>query len=108
MNSVLINYVTGRNEDYDSGSFLINIPANATRVPFIVLINDDNMYEGNENFTLTIHTLSANIMVGKPAQTTVTIIDNDCKCNCLVCIVVNCCTLNGCYSTYSCHCLIMQ
>ena len=37
------------------------------------------MYEGNETFTLTIETLSSNIMVGDPGQTTVTIIDNDRK-----------------------------
>lgn len=66
-------------EDYDSGPFLINIPAYSTRVPFTVSINDDNMYEGSETFSLTIKMLSSNIMVDEPSLTTVTIIDDDRK-----------------------------
>ena len=50
-----------------------------TNFSFNVRINDDNIFEGNENFILTIETLSFNIMVGDPWQTTVTIIDNDRK-----------------------------
>ena len=46
--------------------------------PFIVLIRDDDVYEGNENFILTIQaSLPANITIGELSQTTVTIVDND-------------------------------
>ena len=49
-------------------------------VPFDILINDDNIFEENENFTLTINSsLPTGVMVGNPGQATVTIVDNDCK-----------------------------
>ena len=48
-------------------------------VYFNVSINDDNVLEGNENFTLTINqsSLPDHITVGDPAQATVIIEDND-------------------------------
>ena len=51
------------------------------RVQFNVLINDDNIFEGNETFNLSINssTLPNKIIVGSPGQTTVTIVDNDGK-----------------------------
>ena len=51
-----------------------------TSVPFNVSINDDNIFEENENFTLTINSLlPTGVMVGNSGQATVTIVDNDCK-----------------------------
>ena len=49
-------------------------------VPFSVSINDDNIFEDNENFNLTINSsLPTGIMVGNPGQVTMSIVDNDCK-----------------------------
>ena len=57
-----------------------SVAANKTSFSFNVSINDDDIFEGNENFTLSISLrASSPIMVIEPAQTTVTIVDNDCE-----------------------------
>ena len=56
-----------------------------------VQINDDRYYESNSlNFTLTITSdeLNNNIVIGETGQTTVTIIDDECKLSRLM--VVSC------------------
>ena len=66
--------------DYGSGPYTVMFPAGETRVPFNISINNDRIYEGNEDFMLTINpTLPVGIMVGTPDQATVTIVDNDRK-----------------------------
>ena len=54
------------------------IRVNETAYIFDVLIIDDNVFEGSENFSLTIST-PLPILVGELVQTTVTIVDNDRK-----------------------------
>ena len=67
--------------DFYFGSHTINFDAEMTSVQFNVSINDDNIYEGNETFNLSINssTLPNKVIVGNPGQTTVTIVDNDGK-----------------------------
>ena len=66
--------------DYSSGPYSVTFPAGVTIVPFNIPINDDNIFEENENFTLTINSsLPTGVMVGNPGQATVTIVDNDCE-----------------------------
>ena len=50
-----------------------------TSVPFNIPITDDDILEGNENFTLTINpsSLPNSVFVGNPGQATVTIVDDD-------------------------------
>ena len=53
-----------------------------TTAVITVQINDDSLYESNSlNFTLTITSdeLNNNVVVGETDQTTVTIIDDECK-----------------------------
>ena len=53
-----------------------------TSVPFDIPINDDDIYEINENFRLTIDPNSlppTGVTVGNPDQATVTIVDDDRK-----------------------------
>ena len=54
-----------------------------TSVPFNVSINDDMIFEGNEDFMLTIDPASlptdVSVTVGSPDQATVTIVDDDGK-----------------------------
>ena len=52
-----------------------------TSVPFNIPITDDNVYEGNENFTIFINSssLPADVIVESPGQATVTIVDDDRK-----------------------------
>ena len=72
-------YLTGGGVDYDSGPFDITFPAGETLAVFNVSINDDDIVEGNENFTLSINTSSLPDTVANPVQITVTIVDDDCK-----------------------------
>ena len=52
-----------------------------TNVSFNVSINDDNILEGNENFTLNIESssLPPDVNIGDPDEATVTIVDSDCR-----------------------------
>ena len=52
------------------------VTANETSHLFDVIIIDDNIFEGNENFSLTISTPSP-IMISEPFQATITIVDDD-------------------------------
>ena len=65
--------------DYASGPYSVTLPAGVMSVPFNISINDDNTFEDNENFTLTINSSQPTIMFGNPGQATVTIVDNDRK-----------------------------
>ena len=66
--------------DYTSGPYSITFSAGVTNVPFNISINNDSIFEENENFTLTINSsLPTGVMVGNPGQATVTIVDNDRK-----------------------------
>ena len=42
-----------------------------------ITINDDNIFEDNESFTVTIDSDPSTIVVGDPHQATVTIVDNE-------------------------------
>ena len=67
--------------DYTSGSYTVSFPAGQTRITFNVSINDDNIFEIDENFMLTIDEtlLPTGVIHGNPNQTTVTIVDDDRK-----------------------------
>ena len=67
--------------DHDSGPHPITIDVGQTTATFNVTINDDNILEGNENFTLTINSssLPTGVTRGDHGQATVTIMDNDSK-----------------------------
>jgi len=73
--------VTGGGVDYNSGLYTIIIPAGQTFVPFNVSINDDNVFEGTEDFDLTIDpsSLPDGVTGGDPGSATVTIVDNEGK-----------------------------
>ena len=66
--------------DYDSGTYTITFPAGLTCVPFDVVINDDNILEDNEGFTLSIirSALPIGVTRSKPFVR-VTIVDDECK-----------------------------
>ena len=60
---------------------LVTFLAGQTSVPFEVPINDDNIFEGNEDFDLNIirTTLPNGVDRGDPFRATVTIVDNESK-----------------------------
>ena len=77
----LTQYDNSIDTDYSAGPYTVIFPAGRTRSSFNVTIHDDDIVEGNENFTLSINTssLPSNVAVGDAYQTTVIISDNDCE-----------------------------
>ena len=61
----------------------MTIPAGQISVPFDVPINDDNVFEENEEFFLTTDQSSSlnGVIIGSPNVTVVTILDNDGECD---------------------------
>ncbi|XP_065905004.1 uncharacterized protein [Dysidea avara] len=70
---------TGGGVDYSSGPYYVTIPAGQISVPFDVPINDDNVFEENEEFLLTIDQSSSlnGVIIGSPNVAVVNISDND-------------------------------
>ena len=54
----------------------MTIPAGMTKASFDITINNDNIVEGNEDFTLIIIT-SSSLLVGDTNKATVTIVDDE-------------------------------
>ena len=65
--------------DYQRGPFSLTFTASVNSIPVIVRLIDDNIFEGNENFTLTIDpsSLPNNVMVTQPSVVVVISDDND-------------------------------
>ena len=65
-------------DDYVDGPYSLLLTSGLTRVSGQVRILDDNIYEGTENFSLTIDSLSlpVRVMVAANCQHIITIIDN--------------------------------
>ena len=80
-NPMMNVYLKGGGVDYDSGPYNVTFSPGETLATFNVSINDDDVVEGNENFTLSIgaSSLPNGVTVINPYQTTVTITDNDCE-----------------------------
>ena len=76
-----IPFYTGGGVDYSSGPYYVTIPAGQISVPFDVPINDDNVFEENEEFLLTIDQSSSlnGVIIGSPNVAVVNISDNDGK-----------------------------
>ena len=83
----------GQGIDYTSGPYSCQFNAGEVRTSFIISINNDNIPEGNEMFTLTIDTssLHSNVTVGGPNQIRATIVDDDGKCKVINVLIRNCC-----------------
>ena len=84
-----VTYVRILGIDYGVGPYSVTFPAGSTRTLLDISINDDDIVEGIENFTLIIDPSSplSNVTIGHYNQTTVTILDNDCK------FCINVCTV---------------
>ena len=67
--------------DYDYTQYNIIIPADVTSLQFTISINDDDLMEGNEYFSLLINTdaLPLGVYRTDPYEALVTIIDDDSK-----------------------------
>ena len=71
----------GGNEDYASGPYTAMFPAGVTHVTISIPVVDDNIFEGNENVTVSIDLLSlpSYVTILNPSEAVVTILDNDGK-----------------------------
>ena len=75
--TILCGYCNFVGADYNSKNYTVEIPASRRSVVSVnVSVIDDNVFEGNENFTLTL-TVPTGILVGEPGQIIVVIIDDD-------------------------------
>jgi len=71
------NNVTGGGVDYDSGPYTVTFPAGETSATFKIPINDDNVLENTEYFSLSIIFQSLPTSVNAiPSQATVIIAGN--------------------------------
>lgn len=70
-------------EDFALGPYTVTFFSRTSIVPLSILILDDDILEGNENFTLTFDssTLPVNVFLDNDNnQTTVIIFDDDSEC----------------------------
>ena len=72
-------YFTGECDAIQSGEFKLRISSGTTTLKFPINITDDNVYEGDESFTLTIVNLIPDygIKYINPFKVKVTIIDDE-------------------------------
>ena len=56
----------------------VEIPSGSTSVSVIINIVNDNIYEGNENFTLTLNS-KGGAQLGSPNEALISIVDDDCE-----------------------------
>ena len=66
---------------YGSGLYTVIIPAGERNASLNISINDDNIFEHDESFVLTINvsSLPNDVYIGDHNETIVTIMDNDGK-----------------------------
>ena len=81
---VISSNLIGGGVDYNSRPYNVTFTAGVTSVSLYVIINNDNILEGNETFILTIANSSLNnqgfiFTVGAYDKATVTIIDTTSK-----------------------------
>ena len=78
---IYVNNLATEDDDFGSGPYNVTFMAQNTRASFTVPISDDDMFENNENFILTIdpYSLTNNVTISDPDQATVTITDDDCE-----------------------------
>ena len=75
--TVQIYYNITGGDDYSSGPYNVLFTAGTTNSSFTISISDDNTFEDNESFVLTITSLPNIITAGDPLQATVTIVDDE-------------------------------
>ena len=71
--------VTAGGDDYESEVFNVAIPAGDTSIKFNISIIDDNLFERDESFFVTVDssTLPSRILVQPDCMAVVTIVDDD-------------------------------
>ena len=77
--------MTSDGQDYTGGDYPVIFPAGSTRANFSIPITDDDIFESDETFFLTLvipqPAQNIGVMRGDPFMATVTIIDDDGECS---------------------------
>ena len=85
MSASHIQFVTSDGEDYTGGDYPVIFPAGSTKENFSIPITDDDIYENDETFFLTLvipqPAQDIGVMRGDPFMATVTIINDECECS---------------------------
>ena len=79
---MIINITTGGGIDYISGPYHAIFPAGSTNTSFDIIIHDDNVFEVDEIFNVSICSVTNGHIVGNPKKATVIILDTTSKCSC--------------------------
>ena len=70
--------LTGECDSFQPGPFEVHFPNGTTRVKFPINLTDDDVYEGDESFTLAIVNNLPNLVVlGTPYRATVVVRDDE-------------------------------
>lgn len=79
------NNLSGGSIDYNSGPYTVNFPIGSTNSSFDIMVYNDNVFEDNETFNVSINSITNGHVVGTPGVVAVTIIDTTSKLfrNCL-------------------------
>ena len=77
--STICVFIKGGGVDYNSGPYTVTFPIGSTIASFDISIIDDNVFEFDEIFNISITSITNGHIVGTPAVATVTIIDTTSK-----------------------------
>ena len=77
---ILCFIIKGGGVDYNSGPYTVTFPIRSANASFDITIIDDNVFEFDEMFSISITSITNGHIVGTPAVATVTIIDTTSKC----------------------------
>ena len=72
-------YIKGGGVDFNSGPNAVTFSIGSTIASFDITIIDDNVFEDDETFNISITSITNGHIVGTPAVATVTIIDTTSK-----------------------------
>ena len=85
MSASHIQFVTSDGEDYTGGDYPVIFPAGSTQESFSIPIVDDDIFETDETFFLTLvipqPAQDIGVMRGDPFMATVTIINDERECS---------------------------
>ena len=85
MSASHIQFVTSDGEDYTGGDYPVIFPAGSTKENFSIPITNDDIFETDENFFLTLvippPAQAIGVMRGDPFMATVTIINDEGECS---------------------------
>ena len=85
MSASHIQFVISDGEDYTGGDYPVVFPARSTKESFSIPITNDDIFETDETFFLTLvipqPAQAIGVMRGDPFMATVTIINDDGECS---------------------------